>query len=151
MTCFFQFAPLTPFLSHYGDKCKVNSSLLKAELLIASEMIKKHREDVIKKAKPGTSISLDLASIITLLSQNWSALGNLLKCMQIAMTIPVTSASCERSFSAMKLVKPCLRNRSGDQRLSDLVTLFVCKDRELDREQIIESFANASTRRVQFL
>ena len=71
--------------------------------------------------------------------------------MQIAMTIPVTSASCERSFSAMKLVKPCLRNRSGDQRLSDLVTLFTCKDRELDRKEIIESFANASTRRVQFI
>ena len=143
---FFKFASLTPFLSHYGDKCKVNSSLLKAELLIASEMIKKHREDLIKKAKPGTSITLDLASIIKLLSQNWSALGNLLKCIQIAMTIPVTSASCERSFSAMKLVKPCLRNRSGDQRLSDLVTLFTCKDRELDREEIIES-----TRRVQFI
>jgi len=141
---------LTPFLSHYGDKCKVNSTLLKAELLIASEMIKKHREDL-EKVKPGTSITLDLASIIKLLSQNWSALGNLLKCIQIAMTIPVTSASCERSFSAMKQVKPCLRNRSSDQRLSDLVTLFTCKDRELDREEIIESFANASTRRVQFI
>jgi hAT family C-terminal dimerisation region len=128
----------------------VNSTLLKAELLIASEMIKKHREDL-EKAKPGTSITLDLASIIKLLSQNWSALCNLLKCIQIAMTIPVTSASCERSFSAMKLVKPCLRNRSSDQRLSDLVTLFTCKDRELDREEIIESFANASTRRVQFI
>ena len=148
---FFKFASLTPFLSHYGDKSKVNSSLLKAELLIASEMIKKHREDLIKKAKPGTSITLDLASIIKLLSQNWSALGNLLKCIQIAMTIPVTSASCERSFSAMKLAKPCLRNRSGDQRLSDLVTSFTCKDRELDREKIIESFANASTRGVQFI
>jgi hAT family C-terminal dimerisation region len=114
----------------------VNSSFLKAESLLASKMIKEDREDLVEKAKPGTSITLYLASIIKLLSQNLSALGNLLKCIQIAMTIPVTSASCERSFSAMTLVKPCLRNRSDDQRLSDLVTLFTCEDRELDREEI---------------
>ena len=43
---FFKFASL---------KCKVNNSLLKAELLIASEMIEKHIEDFIKKAKPEAS------------------------------------------------------------------------------------------------
>ena len=53
--------------------------------------------------------------------------------------------------SAMKLVKTCLRNRTGDQRLTDLVTMLTCKDCALDREEIIESYANASTRHVQFL
>ena len=29
---FFKFESLTPFLSYYGDECKLNSSLLRAEL-----------------------------------------------------------------------------------------------------------------------
>ena len=39
---FFKFESLTPFLSYYVDECKLNSSLLRAELYIASEMIMKN-------------------------------------------------------------------------------------------------------------
>ena len=43
--------------------------------------------------------------------------------------------------------KTCLRNRTGDQRLTDLVKMYTCKDRAKlsESEKIIESFANAST------
>jgi len=100
-----------------------------------------------------TVTDVNVNAIIKLLGQHRLGLGNLLVCMQIALTIPVTSASCERSFSAMKLVKTCLRNRTGDQRLTDLMTLFTCKERTrlLDSEVIIDYFANASRRRVQFI
>ena len=37
-----------------------------------------------------------------------------------AMTIAVSSASCERSFSALKRIKTYLRSTMGDQCLSDL-------------------------------
>ena len=75
-------------------------------------------------------------------------LVNLLKCIQITLTIPVTSASCERSFSAMKLIKTYLRNRAGDDRLSDLklTVLFAHKNRLVDRAILIETFAE----RLQF-
>ena len=60
----------------------------------------------------------------------------LLKCIQIALTIPVTAASCEHSFSAMKLIKTYLRNRAGDDRLSDLTVLFAHKNRLVDRAKL---------------
>ena len=68
-------------------------------------------------------------------------LVNLLKCIQITLAIPVTSVSCERSFSAMKLIKTYLRNRAGDDRLSDLTVLFAHKNRLVDRAKLIETFA----------
>ena len=71
----------------------------------------------------------DMSAIITSLTQNQLAFTNLMTCIQIAMTLPVTSASCERTFSSMKLLKNWLRNRMGDQRLTDLLTLYTCKER----------------------
>ena len=50
-----------------------------------------------------------------------------------------TSASCERSFSAMKLIKTYLRNRAGDDRLSDLTVLFAHKNRLVERAKISET------------
>jgi hypothetical protein len=76
-------------------------------------------------------------------------LVNLLKCIQITLTIPVTS-SCERSFSAMKLIKTYLRNRAGDDRLSDLTVLSAHKNRLVDRAKLIETFAERLDGRLQF-
>jgi len=93
----------------------------------------------------------DLQTVLKLLVPS-VAFPNLLKCVQIALTLPVTSASCERSFSAMNLIKTYLRNRTEDVRLSDLATLFVHKERAraLDRDKIIDTFATRMDRRIQF-
>ena len=79
-------------------------------------------------------------------------LVNLLKCIQVTLrpTFPVTSAPCKRSFSAMKLIKTYLRNRAGDDRLSDLTVLFAHKNRLVDRAKLIETFAERLDRRLQF-
>ena len=70
------------------------------------------------------------------------AFDNLLKCIQITLTIPVlTSATCERSFSDMKLIKTYLRNRAEDDCLSDLTVLFALENRLVDRAKLIETFA----------
>ena len=62
----------------------------------------------------------------------------------------MTSVSCERSFSAMKLIKTYLRNRAGDDRLSDLTVLFAHKNRLVDRAKLIDTFAERLDRRLQF-
>ncbi len=45
-----------------------------------------------------------------------------------AMTIPVSSTTCERTFSKMKLIKTTRRNTMSDTRLSDLCVLAVERD-----------------------
>ncbi|KAM4772387.1 LOW QUALITY PROTEIN: zinc finger MYM-type protein 1-like [Rhinophrynus dorsalis] len=44
---------------------------------------------------------------------------------KITCVLPVSSASCERSFSALKLIKSFLRTTMTDERLSDLATLAI--------------------------
>ena len=47
------------------------------------------------------------------------------KLLIIALVLPVSSASCERSFSAMKLNKTHLRSIMCDRRLSDIAVLSI--------------------------
>ncbi|BBH08941.1 hypothetical protein Prudu_021296 [Prunus dulcis] len=46
----------------------------------------------------------------------------------LALTLPVATASVERAFSAMNIVKGPLRNRMGDQWLSDSLLVYIEKD-----------------------
>ena len=48
--------------------------------------------------------------------------------IQIALTIPVTSCCCERSFSTLRRLKIWLRNRCSNERLDDLAVLSIEKD-----------------------
>jgi hAT family C-terminal dimerisation region len=43
----------------------------------------------------------------------------------LLLTLPVTSATCERSFSKLKLIKNYLRSTMSAERLSDLAMLSI--------------------------
>lgn len=58
-----------------------------------------------------------------------SVYPNLCKLYRLVLTLPVTSASCERSFSALKFVKGHLRTVMAEQRLSDLMLIAVEAER----------------------
>ena len=47
--------------------------------------------------------------------------------LKLALILPVATASVERAFSAMKLVKTDLRNKMGDQFLSDSLVSYIEK------------------------
>ena len=71
--------------------------------------------------------------------QAFDCLYNLLV---ISIMLPVTTASCERSFSKMKLVKTFLRNSMCHDRLSQLALLSIESNRAeaLDLEQFVDEF-----------
>ena len=54
-----------------------------------------------------------------------SAFPNLSKLVRIAMTIAVSTAQCERSFSTLKLVKGHLQSTMGDERLANMAILSI--------------------------
>jgi len=66
----------------------------------------------------------------------------LLKLLQIAVTIPINSATCERSFSSMRCVKMFLSSM-GQERFSYLSIL--CLDRvtanSIDTQLIVDKFS----------
>ena len=45
------------------------------------------------------------------------------RCFQLLLTAPITSASSERSFSKLKLIKTAIRSVMKERRLKDVITL----------------------------
>ena len=71
-----------------------------------------------------------------------SAFSELKKLLQIALTIVVSTASCERSFSALKRIKSHLRTTMTDERLANLATLSIEKSvcTIISLESVIDKF-----------
>lgn len=71
---------------------------------------------------------------------------------RILLTIPVTVASAERSFSKLKLIKSYLRSTMSQERLNCLALLSIEKElvHKLDYSSLIETFAAKNARRVVF-
>jgi hypothetical protein len=69
--------------------------------------------------------------------------------LRIFATLPVTTATCERSFSALKYLKTYLRSTISEDRLNGLSLLFVNRDLPLQYDRVIEEFSKFS-RRLDF-
>lgn len=50
---------------------------------------------------------------------------NLYKLLKVALTIPVSSATCERSFSAMRGIKNWLQNSMGQEKITNLSIIHI--------------------------
>ncbi len=82
---------------------------------------------------------------------------DLVKCFRFALTLPISSASAERSFSAMRRIKTFLRASMSDKRLSNLALLAIERDISYkllqDPSKLIDEFVKAgenNKRRLSF-
>lgn len=73
--------------------------------------------------------------------------------LRILLTLPVSVASGERSFSKLKIIKNYLRSTMHQQRLSNLAIVSIEHEvlDSLDTKNLIADFANIKARKVQFL
>ena len=74
---------------------------------------------------------------------------NISTIFQILITIPMSSASCERSISTLRNLKTYLRTTMVQNRLNGLALMHAHREMELDLEQIIDLFANLHPRRMR--
>lgn len=76
----------------------------------------------------------------------------LFKLCKIAVSIPVSTASCELSFSALKLVKTYLRSTMSDDRLSNLGVLSIESRRAkaLSLDEFADLFAKKNTKTGEY-
>lgn len=58
------------------------------------------------------------------------------------MVIPVTTCSCERSFSKLSIVKSKLRSTMLQERLENLLTMFIEQEKayNVNLDEVIETF-----------
>jgi hypothetical protein len=133
---------LWPMAQHYG----VTHDNLTAEL-------HQIRRLLTTKGPQGHSVGTT-QEFLALLQPYKDSFCDLNKLLCISLTVPVTSAACERSFSCLARVKNYLRNSSGDSRNSDLALLSInaASTRSLDADAIVDAFAvNHNNRRIVLL
>ncbi|KAK1879844.1 Pentatricopeptide repeat-containing protein [Dissostichus eleginoides] len=63
-------------------------------------------------------------------------------------TIPMSTATMERSFSKLKLVKDTLRSQCTEERLSDLLLLAIEKDIPVIHSEVINIYRDMAPRRL---
>ena len=127
------------FCDHYRQDIP-NYAGLPAELLLWERMWKEkkdRREDI------PDSIGATLEQI------DKDAYVNIYTMLQILITIPISSASCERSISTLRNLKTYLRNTMVQDRLNGLALMHAHREMELDLEKIIDLFANLHPRRMR--
>ncbi|KAJ1697371.1 hypothetical protein LUZ63_005883 [Rhynchospora breviuscula] len=71
--------------------------------------------------------------------------------LRLIMTLPVSTATTERAFSAMKLIKTGLRNRMGDDFLRDYMIVYIEKEiaKKFAADEIIDMYDFLGSRRAK--
>jgi len=70
--------------------------------------------------------------------------------IELTLILPVATASVERVFSAMSIIKTDLRNKMGDEWLNDLMICYTEKEifRSISNEKIMKRFEEMKERRM---
>ena len=87
----------------------------------------------------------------TLLAVNPTSYPNIYKALKILAVLPITSCTCERSASSVRLLKTYLRSTMSQDRLNGLATIYAHKDIKLNIEEVIERFARRNKRKLNML
>ena len=123
---------LAPLADSYG----LDRSTLDMECTLAKHTLNGKELDII-------------IDVLCELSPLRAAFPLLVKLIQIALTIVVSTAHCERSFSALKRIKSYLRSTMTQQRLVDLAILSIEKElsQNLSLDNVVNEFASRDKNR----
>ncbi|KAE9524453.1 hypothetical protein AGLY_015174, partial [Aphis glycines] len=115
-----QFKESLPFIQHYEKLLDLDIKSLEAEMT------------VIKNSIQNSDFTL---------SDN--VFANLYKLIQVALTLPISSASCECSFSVMRRIKTWIRSSMNQDRFTDMSILHIERDISniIESENILNNFA----------
>ncbi|XP_050531022.1 52 kDa repressor of the inhibitor of the protein kinase-like [Daktulosphaira vitifoliae] len=123
------------FIDHYHSSMDVSKECLNCEMTVAKNVILQ---------SIGPDADMNVENIIPILFENKSTFPNLYKLFNVALTLPISSATCERSFSAMKKIKTWLRNSMTQDKFTNVSILYIEKDisKNINVEEILNLFAN---------
>jgi hypothetical protein len=129
---FLESSHLAPLADSYG----LDKSTLDMECTLAKQTLNGKELD-------------EIIDVLHELSPLRVAFPLLVKLLQIALTIAVSTAHCERSFSALKRIKSYLRSTMTQQRLVDLAILSIEKElsQSLSLDNVVNKFASQDKNR----
>ncbi|XP_052620984.1 uncharacterized protein LOC111890008 [Lactuca sativa] len=126
-----------------GEELDIDGKDLFIELQVLQEMLS---DEAYKGELPWTAIQ------IMEFAKQMDMFPNVLVAYKILLTVPVTVASAERSFSKVKLLKSYLRSTITQERLNGLAILSIDSQflRSVDYDKRIDVFASKNARRHRF-
>lgn len=140
---FLNLSDLLSIAGFYNNICTDwDEEALKAECILLKRLISKKTE--IKT----------MLELLKLLEEYYPAFENIYVLTKIAMTIPASTASPERSFSCLSRVKTYTRTTMLNERLSAVSILSIEKERiqNINLDKIVDIFAkNHNNRRILLL
>lgn len=126
---------LRPFCEHYQVE------LSEAEITVA--------KNYLSNTTHGNMEKKNMMDLLLILPKDM--FPNLFKILQIAVTIPIGTASNERAFSVLRRLKTYLSNTMGQERLSSSAIISIEKPLaiKLCKNCVIDKFADIKNRRVE--
>ena len=99
--------------------------------------------------------SEDISGILEkILSQNiLKSYRQVVVLLELVLTLPITTAAAERSFSTLKRIKTASRNKMNDTRLSALALISIEREvaSKVSYDQVIDKFAEMKDRRIPLI
>jgi hypothetical protein len=122
--------------------CDLDAYLLTTEMLSLRRLLS-------DKNIPKTSRPIDVVDFV-MKNDLQEVFPNVITTYCLLLTIPVSIASCERSFSKLKLIKNYIRSTMSQMRLTGLSLLSIEQEiaRSLSLNNIIDQFASVKARKL---
>jgi len=111
----------------------INNSELQSEVNILNRMFKQSQNDV-KETALNCRISYILSNNIQI------GFPLYVQILKLFLTLPTNTATCERSFSTLKRIKTYLRSTTGQDRLNNLAILYIHRNQEVNKDEVIKEF-----------
>jgi hypothetical protein len=132
------FTDLKDFINLYEEYLPSTSTIREEFELYKRKWLKEAPDD-----RPNNAID-------TYVQCNGIFFPNIKILLQIYATLPVTTATGERSFSTLKLTKSYLRNTMSENRLNGLAMMYIHSMIEINVEQVIDEFSRRKNRKLDF-
>ena len=140
---FADIAHIRPFAEQYGaDLVDLEHELYQAKRLLERLGTKQSSDKTCEKPD-------SLVSFVSCIERYGEAFHELHRLGKIAVALPVSTASCERSFSALRHIKTWVRNSMSNSKLSSVAILAIERERALalTNDTIVDAFAVAHKNR----
>ena len=140
-------------LCYLDDKCLLSYCMRIETLLKNNEQSDIDGNDLFSELKLLLDfLPKDVLSPLEILNflKNMDCFPNAIIIYRILLTIPVTVATAERSFSKLKLLKSYLRSTMTQERLNGLAMVAIENNllEDIKIEEIIDSFISNNARRI---
>lgn len=135
---FLNFDHIKKLASHY----KIDTELMQAEFKILKNAIPNYEKENNMQVN-------NILQFLDFLKKYKLAFPETFKIVSISVTVPVSSAGCERTFSCLRRLKTYMRNKMGKERLSDLAVINIEREtaKSLDKTHVVDYFDAAHNNR----